>query len=197
MKIKLLFLTLASLLLTYLIFTTNIDNRLDIISLYDTTTTTNHNFNDYLLKYLDNNISYSINQKYANKNLEIENIISHINSNKNKIQEKIHDAKIVILYFGDFELLNEDVTPTELLEETENLFKIIRKINSKQIIFLSPVNIKSSYMYKSLCQKYKISYINTTSYLEKADISNNLINETGHQKLGKILYSTISSTWNL
>ena len=33
MKIKLLFLTIASLLLTYLIFTTSIDNRLDIISL--------------------------------------------------------------------------------------------------------------------------------------------------------------------
>lgn len=197
MKIKLLFLTIASLLLTYLIFTTNIDNRLDIVSLYDTTTTTRPNFNDYLLKYLDNNVSYSINQKYSNKNLEIENVISNINSNKNKIQEKIHDAEIVIIYFGDFELLNEDVTPTELLEETENLFKIIRKINSKQIIFLSPVNIKSSHMYKSLCQKYKISYINTTSYLEKTDISNNLINETGHQKLGKILYSTISSTWNL
>ena len=102
MKIKLLFLTIASLLLTYLIFTTNIDNRLDIISLYDTTTTTIPNYNDYLIKYLDNNVSYSINQKYSNKNLEIENIISHINSNKNKIQEKIHDAKIVILYFGDF-----------------------------------------------------------------------------------------------
>lgn len=188
---------MASLLLTYLIFTTNIDNRLDIVSLYDTTTTTRPNFNDYLLKYLDNNVSYSMNQKYSNKNLEIENVISNINSNKNKIQEKIHDAEIIIIYFGDFELLNEDVTSTELLEETENLFKIIRKINSKQIIFLSPVNIKSSYMYKSLCQKYKISYINTTSYLEKTDISNNLINETGHQKLGKILYSTISSTWNL
>ena len=138
MKIKLLFLTIASLLLTYLIFTTNIDNRLDIVSLYDTTTTTRPNFNDYLLKYLDNNVSYSMNQKYSNKNLEIENVISNINSNKNKIQEKIHDAEIIIIYFGDFELLNEDVTSTELLEETENLFKIIRKINSKQIIFLTP-----------------------------------------------------------
>ena len=109
MKIKLLFLTIASLLLTYLIFTTNIDNRLDIVSLYDTTTTTRPNFNDYLLKYLDNNVSYSINQKYSNKNLEIENVISNINSNKKQWSSKSFETlRPLKTFLNDIKIRKDD-----------------------------------------------------------------------------------------
>ena len=48
MRIKIFFLILASFFLTYLIFTTNIENKISIMSFYDRTTTPLPNFNDYL-----------------------------------------------------------------------------------------------------------------------------------------------------
>lgn len=197
MKLKLLFLILASTLLTYLIFTTNVTNQLNIFSIFDKTTITNPNYNDYLQEYLNNVTNYTYNIDYSNKNLEIENVISALSSNKNKIQEKIYEAEVIIIHLGDFEILKEDITPSEILTETEELFSYLRKINKKQIIFLSPVNIKSYYMYKNICQKYNITYINTYNILKPHDISNNLITATGHTKIAKLLYNEISTTWNI
>lgn len=197
MKLKLLFLILAATFLTYLIFTTNNKKNYDIISIYDKTTTINPNYNDYLKEMLTSKINFNYTEPFNNKNLEIENVIAIIETNQNKIQEKLNQAEIIIIHLGDFEILKEEIPVSDIIIQLSQLLKIIKNINNKQIIFLSPVNAPSSYLFKDLCNKYKIYFINSSNYLNQSDYENNIVTESGHKKLAKIIYKNIYSSWNL
>ncbi len=190
MKLKIFFLILGSSLLTYIIFTTNINNTITITSIYDKTTIMPENFNTYLKEYLNNSIGYTY-YEYANDNLEIENVIDAINENKNNIQEKIHNSKVLIVYLGEFELQKENFKLDELVINLNELFVSLRKLNNYQIIYISPYSMKSSYALKDLCKSKNIDFISLSNYFKNTD----LLNKSSQTTLAKVIKDTIFTAW--
>ena len=74
MKIKLFFLSLAAIVLTYLIFNANNHQEIKITTIYDDTTTIKENFSTFLKKDLEKLLPTTIND-YHKENLEVENVV--------------------------------------------------------------------------------------------------------------------------
>ena len=196
MKVKLFFLSLAAIILTYLIFNVNNHQEIKITTIYDDTTTIQENFNISLQKDLEKLLPTTFNT-YHKENLEIENAIDKIKSNYNDIQEKLNSSNVIIIYLGDFELLYEKENIINIYANLENLFILLRKYNSKQIIYISPINLSSNYLLKDLSNKYKIDFINTPSILQKLSTQNYILNQDDHKKLANKLFNNIISTWKI
>lgn len=196
MKVKLFFLSLGAIILTYLIFNVNNHQEIKITTIYDDTTTIQENFNISLQKDLEKLLPTTFNT-YHKENLEIENAIDKIKSNYNDIQEKLNSSNVIIIYLGDFELLYEKENIINIYANLENLFILLRKYNSKQIIYISPINLSSNYLLKDLSNKYKIDFINTPSILQKLSTQNYILNQDDHKKLANKLFNNIISTWKI
>ncbi len=196
MKVKLFFLSLGAIILTYLIFNVNNHQEIKITTIYDDTTTIQENFNISLQKDLEKLLPTTFNT-YHKENLEIENAIDKIKSNYNDIQEKLNSSNVIIIYLGDFELLYEKENIINIYANLENLFILLRKYNSKQIIYISPINLNSNYLLKDLSNKYKIDFINTPSILQKLSTQNYILNQDDHKKLANKLFNNIISTWKI
>lgn len=196
MKVKLFFLSLGAIILTYLIFNVNNHQEIKITTIYDDTTTIQENFNISLQKDLEKLLPTTFNT-YHKENLEIENAIDKIKSNYNDIQEKLNSSNVIIIYLGDFELLYEKENIINIYANLENLFILLRKYNSKQIIYISPINLNSNYLLKDLSNKYKIDFINTPSILQKLSNQNYILNQDDHKKLANKLFNNIISTWKI
>ncbi len=177
MKIKYLIMIMLAILSVYIIYNNNYNKTINILSI----SSVKDNYNPSLSNYLTNsNLKFNINIDYST-NLEIENIIGLINNNKNKIQSIINNCDIIILNIGNIDILTED-TKT-IINELKELFILLRKINSKEIIYISPNNIKNTIYIKELCQKYNILFINSSSF-------NNI------EQLSKTIYRKIESQYN-
>jgi hypothetical protein len=168
---------MLAILSVYIIYNNNYNKTINILSI----SSVKDNYNPSLSNYLTNsNLKFNINIDYST-NLEIENIIGLINNNKNKIQSIINNCDIIILNIGNIDILTED-TKT-IINELKELFILLRKINSKEIIYISPNNIKNTIYIKELCQKYNILFINSSSF-------NNI------EQLSKTIYRKIESQYN-
>ena len=177
MKIKYLIMIMLAILSVYIIYNHNYNKTINILSI----SSVKDNYNPSLSNYLNNsNLKFNLNIDYST-NLEIENLIGLINNNKNKIQSIINNSDIIILNIGNIDILTED-TKT-IINELKELFILLRKINSKEIIYISPNNIKNTIYIKELCQKYKILFINSSSF-------NNI------EQLSKTIYRKIESQYN-
>ena len=196
MKVKLFFLSLGAIILTYLIFYANNHQEIKITTIYDETTTVKENFSTFLQKDLEKLLPTTIND-YHKKNLEIENTIDKIKSNYNNIQEKLNSSNVIIIYLGDFELLYEKENIINIYSDLEELFILLRKYNSKQIIYISPINLISNYLLNDLTRKYKIDFINTPSILQKLSSQNYTLNKEDHKKIADKLFNNIISTWKI
>lgn len=196
MKIKLFFLTIGACILTYLIFTANNRQYLTITSIYDDSTTIKENYNVHLNQSLNMSIptSYYI---FHRENFEIENVVDKIQDNVDNIQEKLDSSNIILVYLGDFEVLYEKNATINIYNELQKLFITLRKYNSKQIIFISPVNMSSSYLLEDLAKKYKIEFFNTPSLLNKRMVSNYQLSEEDHKIIAQKLQNIIMSTWKV
>lgn len=196
MKIKLFFLFLASIILTYLIYTTNTNEYLVVTSIYDDTTTPVINYNKYLKEKLDNTI-YTTYYEYHNSNFEIENVTSNIKDNTNDIQVKLNSSSSIIIYLGNFEIEKEDTNTVSIYNDLEKLFILIRKYNHKQIIYLSPSKGYGSYLLKELCNKYNIVFINTLSLLNIKKQGNISLTEDNYKVIANRLYKEITGAWQI
>lgn len=196
MKVKLFFLSLGAVILTYLIFTANTHQEIKITTIYDDTTTVKENFSTFLQKDLEKLLPTTIND-YHKKNLEIENTIDKIKSNYNNIQEKLNSSNVIIIYLGDFELLYEKENIINIYSDLEELFILLRKYNSKQIIYISPINLRSNYLLKDLTHKYKIDFLNTFSILSKKANNNYILDTEDHKIIANKLFNNIISTWKI
>ena len=196
MKVKLFFLSLGAVILTYLIFTANTHQEIKITTIYDETTTVKENFSTFLQKDLEKLLPTTIND-YHKKNLEIENTIDKIKSNYNNIQEKLNSSNVIIIYLGDFELLYEKENIINIYSDLEELFILLRKYNSKQIIYISPINLSSNYLLKDLTHKYKIDFLNTFSILSKKANNNYILDTEDHKIIANKLFNNIISTWKI
>lgn len=196
MKVKLFFLSLGAVILTYLIFTANTHQEIKITTIYDETTTVKENFSTFLQKDLEKLLPTTIND-YHKKNLEIENTIDKIKSNYNNIQEKLNSSNVIIIYLGDFEILYEKENIINIYSDLEELFILLRKYNSKQIIYISPINLRSNYLLKDLTNKYKIDFLNTFSILSKKANNNYILDTEDHKIIANKLFNNIISTWKI
>ena len=196
MKVKLFFLSLGAIVLTYLIFTANNHQEMKMTVIYDDTTTIQENFSVFLQKDLEKLLPTTVNY-YHKENLEIENVVDKIKSNYNEIQEKLSSSKVIIVYLGDFELLYEKENIINIYSHLEDLILLLRKYNSKQIIYISPINLSSNYLLKDLASKHKITFINTPSILRKFTTQNYTLNIEDHKTLASRLFNNIVSTWKI
>ncbi|MDD5836132.1 MAG: hypothetical protein PUD34_02835 [bacterium] len=196
MKIKLFFLTIGACILTYLIFTANNRQYLTITSIYDDSTTIKESYNVHLNQSLNMSIPTSY-YTFHRENFEIENVVDKIQDNVDNIQEKLDSSNIILVYLGDFEVLYEKNATINIYNELQKLFIILRKYNSKQIIFISPVNMSSSYLLEDLAKKYKIEFFNTPSLLNKRMVSNYQLSEEDHKIIAQKLQNIIMSTWKV
>ena len=196
MKIKLFFLTIGACILTYLIFTANNRQYLTITSIYDDSTTIKESYNVHLNQSLNMSIPTSY-YTFHRENFEIENVVDKIQDNVDNIQEKLDSSNIILVYLGDFEVLYEKNATINIYNELQKLFITLRKYNSKQIIFISPVNMSSSYLLEDLAKKYKIEFFNTPSLLNKRMVYNYLLSEEDHKIIAQKLQNIIMSTWKV
>ena len=196
MKVKLFFLSLGAIVLTYLIFTANNHQEMKMTVIYDDTTTIQENFSVFLQKDLEKLLPTTVNY-YHKENLEIENVVDKIKSNYNEIQEKLSSSNVIIVYLGDFELLYEKENIINIYSHLEDLILLLRKYNSKQIIYISPINLNSNYLLKDLANKHKITFINTPSILQKFTTQNYTLNIEDHKTLASRLFNNIVSTWKI
>ena len=181
MKYKLLLLLIVSSFTIYIIFNNNYHNIINITSI--NSLSMEENYNEYLSNYLSNsNVNYKINVDFTNKELEIENVQALLNNNTNNIQSILHNSEVIIISIGNNDKKTEDYKT--IIKELEELFKSIRNVNSKQIIYVSPYTIKNTTYIKELCNKYKIIYINGSSFYKKANL------------LAQIIYKKIESNYN-
>ena len=183
MKIKLFFLSLAAIVLTYLIFNANNHQEIKITTIYDDTTTIKENFSTFLKNDLEKLLPTTINDYHK--------------ENYNDIQEKLNSSNVIIVYLGDFELLYERENIINIYSGLEDLFILLRKYNSKQIIYISPINLTSNYLLKDLTHKYKADFINTPSILQKQSTNNYTLNIEDHKIIANKLFNNIISTWKI
>lgn len=165
----------------YLIYNHSYQKTINIVSI--NSLNDNENYNTYLSDYLlKANLNYKLNVDYSNNSLEIENLIALINKNDNNIQNKIHLSDTLIISIGNIDYKTEDLKT--IINELKELFKLIRSINSKEIIFVSPYSIKNTYNLKELCNRYNIIFINGSSFKDKPSL------------LAQMLIKRLENTWN-
>lgn len=187
MKLKILTLIIISSLITYFIYSKFYHLEINITSI--NSYALENNYNESLSNEINtNSLNYKLNVDYSNPNLEIENLIEYIKTNNNKIQTVIHNSEVIILSIGNIDMKTES-TKT-ILKEYKSLFQLIRQYNTKEIIILSPVSFKDITSIKSLCQKYNIRLINTSSYLNEYS-SPDALSKSNSSKIAKLIIKYI------
>lgn len=188
--------TIILFLSCYLIYTLTNNNNLNYVTLGDSLSkgvtpyfANGYGYSNYIVDYLKkNNKLNSYNDDFTSIDYRITDLINLINinyeTNNQTINQAIHSADIITISVGMQELyykINTNDTNIytyidKMLEDTEELFTLIRKNNSKKIYMLGYYNTKNTnqdlFNYaniklKEICQKNKITYIDTQSIFYK------------------------------
>ena len=188
--------TIILFLSCYLIYTLTSNNNLNYVTLGDSLSkgvtpyfANGYGYSNYIVDYLKkNNKLNSYNDDFTSIDYRITDLINLINinyeTNNQTINQAIHSADIITISVGMQELyykINTNDTNIytyidKMLEDTEELFTLIRKNNNKKIYMLGYYNTKNTnqdlFNYaniklKEICQKNKITYIDTQSIFYK------------------------------
>lgn len=188
--------TIILFLSCYLIYTLTNNNNLNYVTLGDSLSkgvtpyfANGYGYSNYIVDYLKkNNKLNSYNDDFTGVDYRITDLINLINinyeTNNQTINQAIHSADIITISIGMQELyykINTNDTNIytyidKMLEDTEELFTLIRKNNNKKIYMLGYYNTKNTnqdlFNYaniklKEICQKNKITYIDTQSIFYK------------------------------
>lgn len=188
--------TIILFLSCYLIYTLTNNNNLNYVTLGDSLSkgvtpyfANGYGYSNYIVDYLKkNNKLNSYNDDFTGVDYRITDLINLINinyeTNNQTINQAIHSADIITISIGMQELyykINTNDTNIytyidKMLEDTEELFRLIRKNNNKKIYMLGYYNTKNTnqdlFNYaniklKEICQKNKITYIDTQSIFYK------------------------------
>ncbi len=188
--------TIILFLSCYLIYTLTSNNNLNYVTLGDSLSkgvtpyfANGYGYSNYIVDYLKKNKKLnSYNDDFTSIDYRITDLINLINinyeTNNQTINQAIHSADIITISVGMQELyykINTNDTNIytyidKMLEDTEELFTLIRKNNSKKIYMLGYYNTKNTnqdlFNYaniklKEICQKNKITYIDTQSIFYK------------------------------
>lgn len=188
--------TIILFLSCYLIYTLTNNNNLNYVTLGDSLSkgvtpyfANGYGYSNYIVDYFKkNNKLNSYNDDFTSIDYRITDLINLINinyeTNNQTINQAIHSADIITISVGMQELyykINTNDTNIytyidKMLEDTEELFTLIRKNNNKKIYMLGYYNTKNTnqdlFNYaniklKEICQKNKITYIDTQSIFYK------------------------------
>ncbi len=188
--------TIILFLSCYLIYTLTNNNNLNYVTLGDSLSkgvtpyfANGYGYSNYIVDYLKkNNKLNSYNDDFTSIDYRITDLINLINinyeTNNQTINQAIHSADIITISVGMQELyykINTNDTNIytyidKMLEDTEELFTLIRKNNNKKIYMLGYYNTKNTnqdlFNYaniklKEICRKNKITYIDTQSIFYK------------------------------
>ena len=188
--------TIILFLSCYLIYTLTNNNNLNYVTLGDSLSkgvtpyfANGYGYSNYIVDYLKkNNKLNSYNDDFTSIDYRITDLINLINinyeTNNQTINQAIHSADIITISVGMQELyykINTNDTNIytyidKMLEDTEELFTLIRKNNNKKIYMLGYYNTKNTnqdlFNYaniklKEICQKNKITCIDTQSIFYK------------------------------
>lgn len=188
--------TIILFLSCYLIYTLTNNNNLNYVTLGDSLSkgvtpyfANGYGYSNYIVDYLKkNNKLNSYNDDFTGVDYRITDLINLINinyeTNNQTINQAIHSADIITISVGMQELyykINTNDTNIytyidKMLEDTEELFTLIRKNNNNKIYMLGYYNTKNTnqdlFNYaniklKEICQKNKITYIDTQSIFYK------------------------------
>lgn len=180
----------------YLIFNLTTNNHLNYVALGDSLSkgvtpyyANGYGYSNYIIDYLKkNNKLNSYNNYFTSADYRITDLINMINTNIEKkgqtINQTIHYADIITISVGMQEIyykLNTNDSNIydyidKMIKDTEELFSLIRKNNDKKIYMLGYYNTKNNnqdiFNYaniklKKICDKYKITYIDTQSIFYK------------------------------
>ena len=177
---KLIILFVISSLITIYIYNKNYQKVLTVTSI--NSLSSEEDFNPYLSSiFSKSSINYDFNIDYTNNSIEIENIIGMIN-NDDKFKNIIHSSNVIIISLGNIDKLNEDINT--ITKELKELFKLVRKLNNQEIIYVSPYSFNNTVMIKEECNKNNILFINGRSFKNSPTL------------IAQILYKSIENAWN-
>ena len=166
MKFKILLLFLISTLVIYYTYNRVYKKTIHVLSINNLDT--KNNYNNHVSNLLSNtNINYLFNVDFCGKNLQVDNLIAEIEYNKNNIQAYIHESEVIIIS------INNNIKGFE--DKLEKLFSLLRKYNSKEIIYVSTYNLKNTLLLKKICNKNNIIYINGVSFHMNPSLIANII----------------------
>lgn len=221
--------TIILFLSCYLIYTLTNNNNLNYVTLGDSLSkgvtpyfANGYGYSNYIVDYLKkNNQLNSYNDDFTSIDYRITDLINLINinyeTNNQTINQAIHSADIITISVGMQELyykINTNDTNIytyidKMLEDTEELFTLIRKNNNKKIYMLGYYNTKNTnqdlFNYaniklKEICQKNKITYIDTqsifyknTTYFENPNSFNP--NLQGYYKIYEKIIEKFKKNW--
>ena len=179
-KIIILFIIILSILIIY---TTNIDNKIYYVNI-DSTNELTYNKEIYNKIKSKNKLEKYINE-FSKKDYRTTDLIRDIKDNKKinnqTIQNALIKADIITLYIGINDInykINTDINELynytdQVLDDIENLFKLIRVYSKEKIYVIGyKNNIGISYneyfkytnkRLKSICDEYKITFIDINS----------------------------------
>lgn len=189
MKIKTFIISVIIVIIVFLIYIKNIDNKTYLLNL----TATDEYTNEVLIylnktKRLENYVD-----DFIDENDRITDLIRYISENKKTVinnknytlQNALIKADITILKIGNLEtkyFKNYDDID-EYIYDLNNLFIITRKYCKEKIIYIG--NYIENPLYKKyidnkvkvLCEKYKINYIENNNLVIESEIINIISNE--------------------
>ncbi len=191
---------------TFLIYSLNIDKKKYVLSLGDylsyginSNGNIENNYNDKINEYYNKKVKKYINYSTYD-DYRVRDLINDINYNReisynNKIyniQNLLVKSNLIVISIGMNDLIyKKKITNTltyeyidGVLDDIEELFKIIRKYNKDRILFLSFYNVinnieiirYSNEKLEYLCKKYKITYVDISSleiYIPKSNYPTN------------------------
>ena len=177
---KLIILFLISCLIIIFIYNKNYKKYINVLSI--NSLEKEDDFNPYLTSlFSKSSINYKFITDYTNKTIEIENLIAKIRD-IDKLKNVIHQSNVIIISLGNIDKKTEDINT--IIKEMKDLFKLLREINNQEIIYISPPSIKNTILFKEQCVKYKIKYINGSSFIHKPNL------------IAQLLYNDIEKSWN-
>ena len=202
-KYKLLIIILLSILLAYLIYFFNSNEKINIVAIGDGVSSGETSFNidgisynDYIKEYFDNKkLLKNYNNDYSYENYKINDLINDLNSNdldeyeKKYIKQIFHNANLITISIGEEELVKLSITKdldikyiNEFINNYDKLLSIITNISDAKIIIIS--FYENKYLDKSnviilnselsnLSKKYNVIFINISDLMMNEDYYGN------------------------
>lgn len=198
-KYKLLIIIILSASITYLIYSLNKSEKINLVAIGDGISSGETSFNidgmsynDYLKEYFDNKkLLKNYNSDYSYKNYRIKELINDLNSNdldkygKKYIKQIFHNASLITICIGEEEIVKLSITKDldlkyikEFINDYDKLIKTIKEISDAKIIivgfyenkYLDKTNvILLNSELSNITSKYDITFINISDLMLNKD----------------------------
>ena len=154
-----------------------------------------HNYNDYLISYLESKNKDVKYYNYSEKNMSIPELTNDIIYLKDKnLKDYLHTSNLIILSIGEEEI-NKNKDKETIKEDLNNLLKEIKKYNNN-ICLLGRYNISEENknkikeindIYKTIAKDNNVIYINIDNNNYYIKDINNYPSALGYKEISKLI----------